>query len=84
LAKIINKKILKNYTKLIDAAPKKFAASLGFIFSISIFTSLFFNLSILTNLLIIFFIIALSLEIFLNYCIGCKIYSILCLIKKNI
>ena len=76
-------KILKiKMRKLIDAAPKKFSAWVGFIFSKIIFWLLFFNFIFIAKTFIIIFLIAVSLETFFNYCLGCKIYSFLQSLKK--
>jgi hypothetical protein len=68
--------------KLIDAAPKKFSAGIGFIFSKIIFWLLFLNFIFIAKIFIIIFLIAVSLETFFNYCLGCKIYSFLQILKK--
>jgi hypothetical protein len=66
----------------IDAAPKKFAAKMGLAMSILLIIFNYFNLQIAINTILIMFIGAISAEAFFNYCVGCKIYSIL--IRLNI
>ena len=96
IAIFIMHKILKIKPKPIGAAPKRFAAGIGFLFSIIIFTTIqgeifcsydckssdyFF--SIVTKILTSIFVIAISLETFFSYCLGCKIYSWLQFFKNK-
>jgi len=77
MAILIVHRILNIPPKAIGAAPKRFAAGIGFIFSILIFILSFFNLEILKNILTAFFLLAAFLETFFSYCLGCKTYSII-------
>lgn len=96
LAIFIMHKVLKIKPKEIGAAPKRFAAIIGFLFSIFIFATIqgqifctynceyndyFF--STLTNILTLIFVVAISLETFFSYCLGCKFYSWLQFLKNK-
>jgi hypothetical protein len=74
----INKK-----PKLIDGSPKIFAAKLGFLFStlILLFTTMDYKL--LSSGVGIMLILFALLEGTFNFCVGCKIYSIIESIKKT-
>lgn len=63
--------------KPIYAAPKKFAALLGFIFSLVILISIYYNLTTIIYLAGSILIICASLEAALNICVGCYVYSLL-------
>lgn len=63
--------------KIIPAAPKKFAAGLGVVFSVLITISLIFNWLIVSITLGSLLIICAALEGFLGICIGCHIYSVI-------
>ncbi len=67
--------ILKLKPKPYNAAPKKFAAKLGLIFSIIMASLPFAPAVALTSAL--FLIFAASLEGFFGVCIGCILYSLL-------
>ena len=73
--------ILKLKPVPIDAAPKKFAAKMGLIMSLALLILTYFNLLLIINILLAMFIAAISAEAFFNYCVGCKIYSILVRLK---
>ena len=62
---------------MINAGPKRFAAKLGFIFSLV--TALFYltNFPLAVNILSIVMAVLTGLEAFTGICIGCKIYGIL-------
>ena len=83
LAKKILHKILKIKIKPTGAAPKRFAARLGLVFSTLILIALFFELQLFFYIILVMFIFAAFLETFFNYCLGCKIYSILIHLKKR-
>lgn len=63
--------------KPIGAAPKRFAARLGFLFSTTLLLLLYINCSIGYQIIFIMFIIAVGLEALFKFCIGCKIYTLL-------
>jgi len=65
----------------INAAPKKFAAKMGFVMSIALLVLSYFELQTAINVLLAIFITAISAEAFFGYCVGCKIYSILLQLK---
>ena len=61
--------------KPVDAAPKKFAAGIGLVFSIAIAISLWFQYSILAYLFGSILVACAGLESFFGYCLGCIIYT---------
>jgi hypothetical protein len=63
--------------KPIGAAPKRFAARLGLLFSIILLTLLYVNCLIGYQIIFTMFLIAVGLEAFFKFCIGCKIYTLL-------
>jgi len=72
-------KVLKIKPILVDEAPKKFAAIIGFVFVNIIFLLQYFNF---TNTALIFGVLLLvcaALEGFFGFCVGCIMYQ---LIKK--
>ena len=86
LLKFIAIKIFKSLDlklQLTDLAPKRFAATLGFVFCLMIATSSIFNFFdsalILTSVMIVFAL----LESLLGICVGCYVYTFFRLIKRN-
>ena len=74
-------KLFKLNEHLIDPAPKKLANALGLFGSIVIFLALYFEFSFyLVPVLVM--TLAFFLEAAFDYCIGCKIYSILQKFKR--
>jgi len=71
---------LSNYfqlkIKLIDAAPKVFAAKIGFIFSVVIFVSQLFQLHSAAFLAGGILIVCAALEGLFGLCLGCYFYTI--------
>jgi hypothetical protein len=63
--------------KPIGAAPKRFAARLGLLFSIILLALLYINCLIGYQIVFVLFTIAVGLEAIFKFCIGCKIYTIL-------
>lgn len=61
----------------IDRAPKLFAAKIGFIMSMLLIIFFAASLKPALTITLIFFLFAASLESFFNYCLGCKIYTLL-------
>lgn len=61
--------------KLIDRAPKLFAARIGFVICTFILLGAGFGLNILLNSLTILIIIFSTLEWMFNICVGCIMYS---------
>lgn len=85
--KIISKSVassLKLPVKPIDAAPKKFAALVGVIFSVVITISLFLGWDIAALVFNTVLIICAGLESFAGYCVGCQFYSWIVLPAKRI
>lgn len=74
IAKVINSKFLKK-GKMIDKAPKLFAARLGILFSLMILVADVIGLSGLSVGLSIVLILFASLEGVMNFCVGCWVYS---------
>ncbi len=74
-AKLIQK-IFKIKEQKTDAAPKRFAAFFGLIFSFVIFIASFFGLSKVAFTTTIVLLICALLEAVFNYCLGCQIYYI--------
>jgi len=74
-------KLLLNYLKTtpspIDAAPKMFAARIGFMMSIVLIAVSLSGYYTASIYFAIFFSIPVFLEAFLGYCLGCQIYSVL-------
>jgi hypothetical protein len=76
--------LLNFKTKLIDAAPKRFAAKIGFIFSILILALVLlheFNFALIVAVILI---VCAVLESVFGYCLGCQFYSIYITIKDNL
>jgi hypothetical protein len=62
---------------LINAGPKRFAALIGVIFSLSIAIALGLRHPRVALALAAVLILAASLEAFFGYCVGCKVYALL-------
>jgi len=71
-------KLFKIKPSMINAGPKMFAARLGFLFSLIISLLYLFGFIDLANSFSFLMIILTSLELFFNFCLGCKLYSLLC------
>jgi Domain of unknown function (DUF4395) len=81
IAKVWNRKFPPSQSKMTDRAPKRFAAGVGFVFSLVIaFT---FALGFVKTSFIVTFFLAIcaSLEAFLSICVGCYVYTFLNLAK---
>lgn len=63
-------------SKLVDKAPKIFAARLGFGFSLVLLGLAFFNYTLAAQLVVILFGTCAFLEFAFSFCVGCIIYSI--------
>ncbi len=74
------KDILNLPQKDVDEAPKKFAKILGTIISFNLIILYTFQLHIPAVIVSLIFITFALLEAFFDFCVGCKIYS---LIKRN-
>jgi hypothetical protein len=61
----------------IGAAPKRFAARLGLLFSATLLILFYINCFIGYQIIFAIFFIAVGLEAFFKFCIGCKIYTLL-------
>jgi hypothetical protein len=76
-------KILRRKPKPVDAAPKKFAARLGFAASVIIailaFTGLYSAAHIIAQILVLM----AGLEAFVGICLGCHIYTLMLKLKKS-
>jgi hypothetical protein len=62
---------------LINAGPKRFAAKLGFGFSLMITALFLFNLILPAVISGAVFMVLTGMESFFGYCVGCKIFNIL-------
>ncbi|MBL7801920.1 MAG: DUF4395 domain-containing protein [Chitinophagales bacterium] len=67
--------------KLIDAAPKRFAAKIGFIFSVIILSLLLLQHFHIALMVTIILIVCAILESVFAYCLGCQFYSIFISVK---
>ncbi len=82
--KIISMKVVelcKMPVKPVDAAPKKFAARVGMVFSILLGVAFYFDLEMLAYVVASIFGFCAFLESVFAYCVGCKVYSLLKLAK---
>lgn len=70
--------------KLIDAAPKRFAAKIGFIFSLLILSLLLLQQLNVALILAIILIVCAVLESVFGYCLGCQFYSVYITVKEYI
>lgn len=80
LIKLIAKSIVKVLglqKKTIDAAPKLFAAKIGFVFALIILISQLVNLPVLGLSTGIILVVCSFLESFLSICLGCYFYTII-------
>ncbi len=76
---IVAKAIVKKFYitgKQVDQAPKRFAAKLGFIFSLLILILHLVGLSVLSFGVTIVLILLAILESVFGYCVGCQIYNL--------
>lgn len=86
LLKMVAIKISKAFNvqpKMTDLAPKKFAATMGFVFCMLITATFIFNFFtaalILTSIMIIFAL----LESLLGICVGCYVYTFLQVLRRS-
>ena len=78
LLKLVGKQTVKVFNikpKPINAAPRKFAAGLGLIFSLSIGILIFLQLIIPSYLVGGILVICAFMESVLGFCLGCYVYS---------
>ncbi|HSH64691.1 MAG TPA: DUF4395 domain-containing protein, partial [Bacteroidia bacterium] len=66
---------LKLKNKPVDAAPKKFAASLGFVFSLSSGILHLFGLHDAATIVLVMLIFCALAESILSFCLGCLMYN---------
>ena len=62
-------------TKPIDQAPKRFAAKIGFIFSVAILAATIFNYGTAAIVLAMVLTLFAFLESFMGFCAGCYVYT---------
>lgn len=77
---ILSKEIGKAFSlksKLVDKAPKIFAARLGLIFSLLLFLTALLNLPNIALVIALLFGICALLEFAISFCVGCVIYTLL-------
>ena len=78
LLKLLSKIIIHQFKiskKPIDAAPKKFAALIGFLFSLIIAGSILIANNYLFISTTVILLICSGLEAFAGYCLGCQFYT---------
>ncbi|WP_231427298.1 DUF4395 domain-containing protein [Pedobacter sp. Leaf250] len=86
LLKIVAIKIsnaLNLQTMLTDLAPKKFAATMGFVFCLLITATFLFNFCTAALILTAIMLIFALLESLLGVCVGCYVYSFLQVLKRG-
>lgn len=76
-------KILRRKANPIDAAPKRFAARLGFAASAVIAIFAFSGLQSAARIVAELLVLLAGLEAFLGFCLGCRIYTLLLKLKQN-
>lgn len=76
LAKLLSKLFGVKKDK-IDAGPKEFALKIGFLFALLCMVTFLFNQIFTAVLIMTILTICALLEALFNYCIGCKIYTLL-------
>lgn len=69
--------IIEFKPKLIDGAPKQFAAKIGFVFSVSIFVLLLLQFTIAAYAVTAILLVCALLEGVLGFCVGCEFYFLL-------
>ncbi len=68
-------KVLSLKSKMVDKAPKIFAARLGLIFSLLLFISAFLHLQSVALTIVVLFGVCAFLEFAISFCVGCLIYT---------
>lgn len=77
---ILSDAVIKQFKigkKPTDRAPKRFAAAVGFVFSVAILVFTLFHAGIVTFVLAFTLIFFAILESFLGFCAGCYFYTFL-------
>lgn len=59
----------------VDAAPKRFAAGVGFIFALAAAAALFFGLDIAAYIILAVLLVCALLEAVFAFCVGCVVYT---------
>ncbi len=77
------RKQISKPAQLTNAAPKVFAAKLGFLMTVVIAITGFFGLQTIASSLAFMLIILAGLEAVFSYCLGCQIYSLLLKLQKK-
>ena len=72
---IIKQLHIKN--KLTDRAPKRFAAGVGLLFTVTILILTLSHLSLYTNIVVSVLLFFAFLESFVGFCAGCYVYTFL-------
>ncbi len=62
---------------LVDSAPKVFASYIGFVFSIIILLASLFEAESISAVFAIILAICAAMDAVFNYCVGCKVYTVL-------
>ena len=66
-----------NKPHLINAGPKKFAAKIGLFLTTTLSFLYIYNFEMAGQILGIISLIAVGAEVFFNYCVACKVYTII-------
>lgn len=74
---------LKLDSQPVNAAPKQFAATIGFGFALVAGILAFLNFELAARLVAAGLLGAASLEAFLGYCVGCRMYSLVPLMWRS-
>jgi hypothetical protein len=61
--------------KPVNAAPKKFAVKVGFVFTFLMWTFYFFHMNPALKITGIIFLLAVASELFFNFCLACRFYG---------
>ncbi|MDN3586460.1 DUF4395 domain-containing protein [Pedobacter aquatilis] len=77
-------KVLKLKYVMVDLAPKKFAATLGFVFCLLITTMFLLNFDLIVLALTSIMILFALLESIFAICVGCYFYSFIQMIKEKL
>ena len=64
-------------TYMVNAAPKKFAAKVGMLFTVLISIGLVFSIPLLSTIAGVIAFVAIGAEVFFDYCLACTIHAYL-------
>lgn len=69
--------------KPVERGPKRFAAIIGFVFTVSIVILSLSAVTIAAQILAVVLLICASLEAFVSFCAGCYVYTAFCILFKK-